>query len=187
MVECYGSLGTRQFGIDGPHTREQGVVVSTYQFVGGFSPATIPRTSLPVLPKAAFERARDLFDEIAQAAGLKIREKERDHGDARRVYDLTGDMVFENESGSYKLDELEDAYFAAKHEGHDLRVTSSFLGHGTNPTKCIVGYSHRRRCVYVHNFETDLTHLPAARAPSARFEFLSQLLARNPGIPDKPQ
>jgi hypothetical protein len=89
-------------------------------------------------------------------------------------------MVFENESCAYKLDELDDACRAATHAGRDLRVTSSFLGHGTNPTKCIVGYSWRRRCVFIHDFETDLTHLPADRAPSARFEFLSQLLARNP-------
>jgi hypothetical protein len=175
MVECYGSLGTRQFGIDGPHTCERSEIVSVYQFAGGRSPATVPRSSLPVLPKAAFARARDLFNEIAQAAGLKIREKERDHGDARRVYDLTDDMVFENESCSYKLNELEDAYFAAKHEGHDLRVTSSFLGHGTNPTKCIVGYSHRSRCICVHDFEADVTHLPASRAPPTVFKFFERI------------
>ena len=29
MVECFGSFGTRQFGIDGPHTRENGVVIHT--------------------------------------------------------------------------------------------------------------------------------------------------------------
>ena len=38
MVECLGALGTRQFAIDGPHTRRQGEVISTYQFVGGASP-----------------------------------------------------------------------------------------------------------------------------------------------------
>ena len=32
MVECFGSLGTRQFAIDGPHTRTPaGEVISTYQ------------------------------------------------------------------------------------------------------------------------------------------------------------
>ena len=72
QVECFGSRGTRQFAIDGPHTRCQGEVISTYQFVGGVSPATTPRASLPVLPKAAYGLACDLFDGIAAAAGLTI-------------------------------------------------------------------------------------------------------------------
>jgi hypothetical protein len=29
MVECFGSLGTRQFAIDGPHSRNRGEVVSS--------------------------------------------------------------------------------------------------------------------------------------------------------------
>ena len=59
MVECFGSRGTRQFAIDGPHACNlKGEVISTYQFVGGASPATIPLASLPVLPKTAY--AHDL-------------------------------------------------------------------------------------------------------------------------------
>jgi hypothetical protein len=45
-------------------------VISTYRFAGGASPATVPRASLPVLPKAAYAAACDLFDEIAAAAGF---------------------------------------------------------------------------------------------------------------------
>jgi hypothetical protein len=180
-VECFGSLVTRQLGIDGPHSRDQhGLVIRTYRFAGGVSPATTPRNSLPALPKAAYAAACNLFDEIAAAAELiavkKARQGDSEHADT--VYDLTDAMVFENESGSYTLDELDDARSAAEHEGRDLRVTSSFLGHGTNPTKCIVGWSRRSRCVCIHDFETGLTHMPADRAPSARFEFLSQLRQR---------
>src|SRR5262245_14376516 len=69
MVECFGSLGTRQFGIDGPHTRDRGVVISSYSFAGGASPATTPRAALPVLPKVAFAQACNLFDDIPAAAG----------------------------------------------------------------------------------------------------------------------
>jgi len=55
LVECFGSLGTRQFAVDGPHARNQaGEVIDEYQFAGGASPATTPRAALPVLPKAAF-------------------------------------------------------------------------------------------------------------------------------------
>ena len=86
MVECFGSLGTRQFAIDGPHTRRQGEVISTYQFVGGASPATTPRASLPVLPKAAYALACDLFDGIAAAAGLAcVKESRAGRGEATRA------------------------------------------------------------------------------------------------------
>jgi hypothetical protein len=74
-------------------------------------------------------------------------------------------MLFENESGTYRLDELDAVRLAARHEGRDFRVTSSFLGHGTNPKKCIVGYARRSRCVCIHNFETGQTHMPANHKP----------------------
>src|SRR5262252_3228611 len=36
-VECFGSLGTRQFGIDGPHARDRDGVHSVYAFTDGAS------------------------------------------------------------------------------------------------------------------------------------------------------
>jgi hypothetical protein len=164
-----------------PHARNrQGEIIDTYQFAGGASPATTPRASLPVLPKAAYAAACDLFDTIAAAAGLIAVKEVRNGSGAGVVYDLTDAMLFENENGTYRLDELEDALGAAQHEGRELRVTSSFLGHGTNATKCIVGHARRRRSIYVHDFETGLTHMPANRMPSARYEFLMQLMERDP-------
>ena len=63
--------------------RRRGEVISTYQFTGGASPATMPRASLPVLPKAAYAQACDLFDEIAAAAGLTaVKERRRGRGGA---------------------------------------------------------------------------------------------------------
>jgi hypothetical protein len=166
-VECFGSRKARQFGIDGPHTREHGVAIHTYSFAGDASPANTPRELLPVLPKAAFAAACDLFDEIAAAAGLTVVKAEQGNGATGVVYDLTDDMVFESESDSYRLGELADALCAARHEGRELRVTSSFLGHGTNATKCIVGQTkrHRRPCIYIHDFETGLTHMPVVHKP----------------------
>jgi hypothetical protein len=167
-VECFGSRKTRQFGIDGPHARgKTGEVIDSYQFAGGASPANTPRELLPVLPKAAFAAACDLFDEIAAAAGLTVVKAEQGNGATGVVYDLTDNMAFESESDIYRLGELEDALCAAQHEGRELRVTSSFLGHGTNATKCIVGRIKRRRrpCIYVHDFETGLTHMPAVHKP----------------------
>jgi len=176
-VECYGSLKTRQFGIDGPHSRgDWGCVLTTYQFTGGASPATVPRAALPVLPQAAFVAACNVFDEIAQGAGLMaVKTAPNGSADSTLAFDLTDEMIFENASGTYQLDELEAARAAARHQGRDFRVTSSFLGHGTNPTKCSVIYSHRYRCIGVHDFETGITHLPAARAPSALFRLLGHM------------
>jgi hypothetical protein len=180
-VECFGSRRTRQFGVDGPHARsEAGEVIDCYQFNGDASPANTPRELLPVLPKAAFAAACDLFDEIAAAAGLTIVKAEQDDDATGVIYDLTDNMVFENESDAYRLGELEDALCAAQHEGRELRVTSSFLGHGTNASKCIVGRTKRRRpCIYVHDFETGLTHMPAAHKPfeDHQWERLVELIA----------
>src|SRR5262249_6063902 len=88
-VECFGSRKTRQFGVDGPHTRENGVAIRTYSFAGGASPANTPRAFLPVLPKAAFAAACDLFDEIAAAAGLTVVKAEQGNGATGVIYDLT--------------------------------------------------------------------------------------------------
>jgi hypothetical protein len=180
-VECFGSRKTRQFGVDGPHTRENGVAIRIYSFAGGASPANTPRELLPVLPKAAFAAACDLFNEIAAAAGLTVVKAKQDSEATGVIYDLTDDMVFESDSDIYRLSELEDALCAVQHEGRELRVTSSFLGHGTNATKCIVGQSkHRRRsCIYIHDFETGLTHMPADRKPfeDRQWERLVELIA----------
>jgi hypothetical protein len=180
-LECFGSRATRQFGVDGPHTRENGVVIRSYSFAGGASPANTSRELLPILPKAAFAAACDLFDEIAAAAGLTVVKAAQGNGATGVVYDLTDDMVFESDSDIYRLGELEDALCAAQHEGRELRVTSSFLGHGTNATKCIVGRTKRRRrpCIYIHDFETGLTHMPVVHKPfeDHQWERLVELIA----------
>jgi hypothetical protein len=182
-VECFSSRTTRQFGVNGPHTRDGNKIIRVYQFVDDASPATIPRTALPTLPKAAFTAACNLFEGIAQDVGLSVIKRIGNGGGEgkRVVYDLTDDMVFESDDDTYHgLEELTDACVVAEHEGYKLRVASSFLGHGTNASKCIVGYSKGGRYVFIHDFETELTHRPANRSPTARVEFLRQLQHRNP-------
>ena len=58
--------------------RPAGEVISTYQFAGGASPATTPRASLPVLPKAAYALACDLFDEHRRGGGAHRRQGVQD-------------------------------------------------------------------------------------------------------------
>ena len=111
MAECFGSLGTRQFAIDGPHARDrQGGVISAYRFAGGASPATVPRASLPVLPKAAYALACNLFDEIAAAAGLTaLKESSTGRGEvSARVFALDADTEIETrDHGAMTVAELE--------------------------------------------------------------------------------
>ena len=181
-VECFSSRTTRQFGVAGPHSRAGGRVIRCYQFVDDASPATIPRTALPVLPKEAFAEACNLFEEIARNAGLSIvTGSTGGSGGGSVVYDLTDSMIFEGEYGTFHgLEELTEACAVAEHEGRQLRVTSSFLGHGTNATKCIVGYARGGDYVFIHDFETELTHRPVNQSPAARVEFLKQLQRRSP-------
>jgi hypothetical protein len=161
-VEIFGSRGARQFGCAGPHSRDKfGNILTTYRFEGA-SPADTPRAALPALPKEAIGFICEAFDKLALDAGLeRVPLSKADGGKASVVFDLTDAMEFESDSEILKLGELEDAYFYAQHRGSDLRLSSSFLGHGTNTSKCIVGMSKQYACVYVHNFETGVTHLPA--------------------------
>src|SRR5262249_4947628 len=92
-------------------------------FAGGASPANTSRELLPVLPKAAFAAACDLFDEIAQAAGLTAIKAEQGSGTSRVIYDLVDGMVFESDSDIYRLNELEDALCVARHEGRELKMS----------------------------------------------------------------
>src|SRR4051794_14194382 len=108
MVECFGSLGTRQFAIDGPHVRRQGEVISTYQFVGGASPATMSRASLPALPQAAYGLACDLFDNIAAAAGLTAVTGAGRGRDGAMCFELDADTEIETrDNGTMTVAELE--------------------------------------------------------------------------------
>jgi hypothetical protein len=182
-VECFSSRRgriIRQIGVDGPHKRNRfGEVISTYQFNGGASPATVPRASLPILPKAAFGAACDLLDAIAAREGLIAIDETRAGNGRGVVFDLVDTMTFEGADGAYKLDELESEYWRAQYQGRDFRVSSSFLGHGSNSSKCSVGYAKRGRCIFIHDFETELTHMPAGRGPPDMAKVCARLARLN--------
>ena len=184
MVECFGSLGTRQFAIDGPHARRQGEVISTYQFAGGASPATTPRASLPVLPKAAYGLACDLFDEIAAAAGLTaVKERRARAGDGAHV--LRARRRHRDRDARPRHDDGRRARAPpARARAHanapaTLRCSGSFH----DPTRVRTD-SHLinwgRYGLGIYDTMTETTWHRRERAPSALFEFLGQLQARNP-------
>ena len=95
-----------------------GEVIDTYQFAGGASPATTPRASLPVLPKAAYGLACDLFDEIAAAAGLTaVKESGASRGRSPRCFELDADTVIEtHDHGAMTVAELERLMRARAHD-----------------------------------------------------------------------
>jgi hypothetical protein len=184
MVECFGSLGTRQFGIDGPHARNrQGEIIDTYQFAGGASPATTPRASLPMLPKAAYAAACDLFDGIAAAAGLTaIKETRNIRGEATpRVFELDADTEIETcDHGVMTVAELERLMRARQAGASALRCSGRFHDRTRARTDShLIGWS-RRHGISIYDTMTETTWHRRERAPSARFEFLGQLQARNP-------
>src|SRR5262249_50313549 len=126
LVECFGSLGTRQFAVDGPHARNRaGEVVDVYQFAGGASPATTPRASLPVLPKAAYAAACDLFDELAAAAGLVAVHEQRGEAELRR-FELDADTEVEtHDHGALTVAELERR-MRGRRNGTTMRCSGTF-------------------------------------------------------------
>jgi hypothetical protein len=184
LVECFGSLGTRQFAIDGPHTRRQGEVISTYRFAGGASPATVLRASLPVLPKTAYAQACDLFDEIAAAAGLTAIKAAHDGGEpAPMIFELDASMVVETrDHGAMTVAELERFLRRAQRNGPGVTLRCSGTFH--DPTRVRTD-SHLinwgRWGLGIYDTMTETTWHRREQAPTAQlFEFLGQLRERNP-------
>jgi hypothetical protein len=188
LVECFGSLGTRQFAVDGPHARNgAGKVTSIYQFVGGASPATTPRASLPALPHAAYELACDQFDKIAAAAGLTaVNRSGRGNGRGvagLRCFELEADTRIETQDyGEMTIAELERLMRARKVQAEAptaLRCSGNFHDRTRTRTDShLIGWG--RRGLSIYDTMTETTWHRRERAPSSRFEFLSQMLARNP-------
>ena len=189
LVECFGSRGTRQFAIDGPHTRDRhGEIISGYQFAGSASPATTPRASLPVLPKAAYALACDLFDEIAATAGLTaVKEARRGRGEATPMcFELDADTEIETRDFGMMtvagLERLMRARGARANAPATLRCSGSFH----DPTRVRTD-SHLinlgRYGLGIYDTMTETTWHRRGWGPSARlFEFLGQL--REGGLRD---
>jgi hypothetical protein len=157
-----------------------GDVISIYQFTGGASPATMPRASLPVLPKAAYALACDLFDEIAAAAGLTAVGNGRG-ATAMRCFELDADTEIETQDhGVMTVAELEHLMRTQQaRAGATLRCSGSFHDQTRTRTDShLINWG--RHGLGIFDTMTETTWHRRERAPSARFEFLNQLRARNP-------
>jgi hypothetical protein len=187
LVECFGSLATRQFAIDGPHSRSgQGEVISAYRFAGGASLATVPRTSLPMLPKAAYGLVCDLFDELAPAAGLTaVKEAERHRGEAARsCFELDADtMVETRDYGVMTVAELE-RLLRRRRASDSAPVTLRCSGTFHDPTRVrtdshLINWGQFGLGIYDTMTETTW-HRREQASTAALFEFLVQLKEGRP-------
>jgi hypothetical protein len=183
QVECFGSRGTRQFAIDGPHTRRQGEVISTYQFAGGASPATASRASLPVLPKAAYAEACGLFDEIAATAGLTAIKAAHDGGEPTpMIFELDADTVIETRDyGAMTVAELERFMRCVQRNGPvTLRCSGTFHDRTRVRTDShLINWGRYGLGIYDTMTETTW-HRREKALSAALFEFLGRLRERNP-------
>jgi hypothetical protein len=182
LVECFSSLGTRQFAVDGPHARNQaGEVIDEYRFAGGASPATTPRAALPVLPKAAYALACDLFDEIARAAGLAAIVGSSRRGETElRCFELDADTEIETrDHGTMTVAELERHMRERRNGMTTMRCSGSFHDRTRVRTDShLINWG--RYGLGIYDTMTETTWHRRTRAPSATFAFLEQLKGRNP-------
>jgi hypothetical protein len=130
-VEVFGGGGkAHQFGAFGVHsTDKQGVVLHRYRWVG-LSPADVAIDLLPEVPEAQIWAMLEACEAVLRDCGLvpvATMPGARADGRFGTVYDLEPTTVLETEDGAIKAAELEAALAAAKHAGHELRVTGSFL------------------------------------------------------------
>jgi hypothetical protein len=180
MVECFGSLGTRQFAIDGPHERNRrGEVIDVYQFAGGASPATTPRASLPVLPGAVYALACDLFDKIAAAAGFAAIAKRDQKEAAPRCFELDANTKIETrDHGTMTVAELE-RLMRRRDAIATLRCSGSFHDSTRKRTDShLINWG--RYGLGIYDTMTETTWHRREKAPSEAFKFLVQLRERNP-------
>src|SRR5262249_28811551 len=150
-------------------------------FVADASPATTPRGALPVLPKAAYALACDLFDKLAQAAGLTAISGSSRRGEAElRRFELEADTEIETrDHGVMTVAELEHLVRGRRSGAVTMRCSGTFH----DPTRVrtdshLINWGHHGLGIW--DAMTETTWHRRERAPSARFEFLSQLQARKP-------
>jgi hypothetical protein len=153
-------------------------VTSIYQFVGGSSPATTPRASLPVLPKSAYAAACDLFDEIAATAGLASLASRNGGKAPLKCFELEADTeVDTREFGAMTVAEIER--LLRRRDGpKDLRCSGSFHDQARKRTDShLIGWG--RYGISIYDTMEETTWHRRERGPSAQlFDFLTQLRER---------
>jgi hypothetical protein len=164
-----GGGGAAQFGAFGPHSHDdRGVVLKTYSWVGGRSPATVPLADLPELTRAEVFDLLDAADALLMEwPGLVIDESTHKGPGRHNVDYLDDDMVYRDADGSeYTFEEL-TAEAKARHElkQPELRITGSFTGDtsSSGSPRCKVHWS-KTKGVSIVDFKTGTTWRMIANA-----------------------
>src|SRR5262249_26451155 len=148
------------------------------QFAGGASPATTPRASLPVLPKPAYAQVCDLFDEIAQTAGLTAVKETRGEA-AAMCFELDADTVIETRDyGAMTVAELEH-FIRARRNGANAPATLRCSGTFHDPTRVrtdshLINWGRYGLGIYDTMTETTW-HRREQASTASLFEFLVNL------------
>lgn len=182
-VEIYGGKSPRQFGFIGAHKIDRdGHVLSTYEWHYE-SPLDVRVEQLPfITPEQADELVR-LADAVLKESGLElVPAKQGDAKEGEAVYDLTEDMLFECEDGTYTLAELKEA---VTHASKGMRCSASWWDASSeNTTRCQVRMT--KNGLLVTDYDTWTKHFEAAlkvpdeAAVRAAFEALEGARAKTP-------
>jgi hypothetical protein len=162
---------SRQFGVYGPHSyADDGVTVKASYRWAEDRPALheVALNDLPVMTEEVACKILNTFEELARAAGWTWVETHPDTDKDRWAYILVDDpsMLFNDNMGGVRLrlPEVIDNY---PPDGSRYTVASSFIpgDPGTNPDKCLVGWSDRLNCITIWNSEEDVVYAPADKKP----------------------
>ena len=187
MVECFGSLGTRQFAIDGPHTRRQGrgdqhLPVCRRCLAGDDAAGVTAGAAEGGLRAGLRPVRRDRRGGRAHRASRSPGRPSR--GLTPRCFELDADTEIEtHDHGAMTVAELERLMRARQARGDmpasTLRCSGSFHDRTRVRTDShLINWG--RYGLGIYDTMTETTWHRRERAPSARFEFLGQLQARNP-------
>ena len=161
-----GGGGGAQVGSFGPHSHDDaGVVLKTYSWVGGRSPATVPIWDLPVMRRSEVADLVDAVDALLAGWPGLVRDEKSSKGEAYHAENfLTDDMTFiDAEESEYTLDELIAEAKARKELGQpELRITGSFTDDPTSSgsPRCRVFYS-KQHGVTVVDYKYCVTYRPS--------------------------
>ena len=162
-IEVFGGKVSRQFGVYGAHTIENGEVKIEYEWNGsGLFERHIDE--LPEFTEDEIELICDTANIVLEDLGWnRHREFKGGKTDPEVIYDLTEDMVFETKDhGDLDLDELE----AAVARSGEVRLSASWLEGpaARNKTRCRAVSTHEGGMQIVE-FDSGSRHRPVRDRP----------------------
>lgn len=177
-VEIFGGASPRQFGAFGAHTRdEDGNVVISYSWAAydeadnEISPLTVALADLPEFDKQTFFAIAGFCERWLLEHGFtQVMLTKSGESEVERVFDLTDDMLFEDNEGDDNVP-LATVRDKAKAGVEGYRVSASFIepGRQHSRTRCLVGRAHGGELT-IWDSATGVTHMEASLSPANAVE-----------------